>query len=94
MLKPRLYGIICQARACADAEYNLGLCTSNSASRYMLLLSTLPVRHWTDWRAYTEGKACTRCLPKAIEWVNGILEIYHESIINCVAIGCSTKLKC
>ena len=43
-----------------------------------LLLSTLPVRHW---KAYTEGKVCIRCLPKAIEWVNGI---YHESIINCV----------
>ena len=28
------------------------------------LLSTLPVRHW---RAYTEGKACMRCLPKAKE---------------------------
>ena len=46
-----------------------------------LLLSTLPVRHW---RVYTEGKVCIRCLPKAIEWVNDILEIYHESIINCV----------
>ena len=28
----------------------------------LLILSTLSVRHW---RAYTEGKACTRCLPKA-----------------------------
>ena len=28
------------------------------------LLSTLPVRHW---KVYTEGKACTRCLPKAKE---------------------------
>ena len=37
---------------------------------YMSLLSTLPaVRHW---RVYTEGKACTRCLLKAIEWVSGI----------------------
>ena len=27
-----------------------------------LLLSTLPVRHW---RVYTEGRACSRCLPIA-----------------------------
>ena len=28
----------------------------------LLLLSTLPVRHW---RVYTEGRACSRCLPIA-----------------------------
>ena len=28
----------------------------------LLLLSTLPVRHW---REYTEGRACSKCLPIA-----------------------------
>ena len=38
---------------------------NRSNSRYFalfLLLSTLPVRHW---RVYTEGRACSRCLPIA-----------------------------
>ena len=49
-----------------------GSCTKSMGARrsfsiqggiLLLLLSTLPVRHW---RVYTEGRACSRCLPIAI----------------------------
>ena len=42
-------------RQLTHAQYGLG--------RQLLLLSTLPVRHW---KVYTEGIAYTRCLPIAI----------------------------
>ena len=83
------YSLLASSAVCLSLDYRV-LCVEpvlmNAIWDYVqatvhLLLLTLPVRHW---RAYTKGKACTRCLRKAIEWVNGILEIYHESIINCV----------
>ena len=39
-----------------------GLNITNPTLLLLLLLSTLPVRHW---RVYTEGRACSRCLPIA-----------------------------
>ena len=43
-------------------ESSYQLVCINSTLLLLLLLSTLPVRHWSrGWRVYTEGRACSRC---------------------------------